>query len=437
VAILCSIVVIRWFQINPGIILNTRYGFFSGLGRLAGLIGLVLYSFNLFLSTRLRFLENLFGGLNRVYIAHHIIGGVALVALLIHPMSLALKFVPEQLYLAAQFLLPVLAQPIDWPIIYGEVAFLGMVLLLIITFYVKLPYELWRFTHKFLGLAFFFAGLHILVIPSDISRDMFLRTYILTMAAIGLTSFIYRTLLGKILIRREPYVVSKVERITEGVTRIELVPERKIINYKPGQFVFIRFFQKGLSEEIHPFSISSAPTQDIRLADDNTLSITVKSLGDFTSRLSQLTPGTQAEIEGAFGKFTYTNFNSPKQIWIAGGIGVTPFLSMARSHANQFNTDKREIHMFYSVRDESELIDQQELFRLSGNELTNFHYYPYAGNIEKRLITADYINAKVGGFQDADLFICGPPPMMKELKHQLIDFGVAKSKIHTEEFSIN
>jgi len=174
---------IRWFQINSAdLALSSGYSFFSMVGRISALVGIVLYALDFILSTRLKFLENLFGGLNRVYIAHHIIGGFALVAILIHPLALAFRSVPDQMRLAAEFLLPRISGSIDWPVNFGFVAFSGMVFLLMLTFFVKLPYQLWLFTHKFLGLAFLFGGLHTMLIASDTSSDTFMRWYILGFA---------------------------------------------------------------------------------------------------------------------------------------------------------------------------------------------------------------------------------------------------------------
>lgn len=439
VFLLSSVVVIRWFQINSAdLALSSGFGFFSMVGRIAALVGIVLYAINFILSTRLKFLEDMFGGLNRVYIAHHITGGLALVALLIHPLTLAFRYVPDQMRDAALFLLPDTSAPINWAINFGFVAFTGMILLLVLTFFVKLPYELWLFTHKFLGLAFFFAGLHVFLISSDTSTDTFMRWYVLGIAAIGMAAYVYRTLLSRVFVRREEYVVKRVEQPADKVIHIVMQPTQRLTSYKPGQFIFISFEQEGFSSEQHPFSISSAPTTDYNDPDSIELTITVKALGDYSSKLMGLREGARAYVEGAFGRFTNTRYSEPKQIWVAGGIGVTPFLSMAKSLAKPAarTSQSYEIHMFYVVRSASELIEHRVLQELANTEGLNFHYHTYIGDRQDRLISADYIINHVDGFKNTDVFICGPPPMMKSLKHQFMDFGVKKRKIHTEEFSI-
>ena len=124
------------------------WAFSLALGRLLGVMGICFYSINLILSSRWRFIEALFGGLNRVYIAHHIIGGIALIMLLFHPIVLAIARASSSWYGSLAFLLP----STDIAKNLGILALTGMVLLLILTFYIKLPYGLWKFTHKFLGL---------------------------------------------------------------------------------------------------------------------------------------------------------------------------------------------------------------------------------------------------------------------------------------------
>jgi len=247
-------------------------------------------------------------------------------------------------------------------------------------------------------------------------------------------------LLTRIFIRRENYVVKRIEQPADKVVHIVMQPTNKLVSYKPGQFIFISFKQQGISPEEHPFSVSSSPTTDYNDPDSIELTITVKALGDYTGTLLGLKEGAGAEIEGAFGRFTNTRFKEPKQVWVAGGIGVTPFLSMAKSLAKQRAKGKGqsyEIHMFYVVRNETELIEHSALQKLANIEGLNFHYYTYISDAQNRLISADYISKAANGLSKTDVFICGPPPMMTSLKHQFIDFRVKKRNIHTEEFSMS
>ncbi len=436
-----AIPIVRWFQINSlASATHSPIMFFSMFGKVTGLIGLVLYAINLLLAARTRWMENFFGGLNRVYIAHHITGGVALILLVFHPLFLAVKYIDlkalDSIKDSAKFLLP---RGLDLnktfyeaeqgaAINAGIIAFIGMVVLLVLTFFVKLPYRFWLITHKFLGVAFMFAGLHVILISSDTSRDLFLKYYMLTWVIIGLCAFLYRTVMSNIFVRRYPYKVMAVSELEGNVVALSLEPIEKSIDYKPGQFVFIRFLWSGsggVTREAHPFSIASSPNEDnVRLY--------IKSLGDYTTGLKNLKAGTIAEIEGAYGKFTYTNFGLAPQIWVAGGIGVTPFLSMARS----YNDKSPAVDMVYSVVTRSELLDQKAVAEYLPQKYESFRYFPYVANEQDGFLTGEKIKEMCGGLDGKEIFICGPPPMMKALRAQLRELGVPDRKIHSEEFAM-
>lgn len=437
-----SVVILRWLSINQlSSVFGSASSFLLAFGRLTGLVGLVLYAINLLLAARTRWMENFFGGLNRVYIAHHLTGGIALILLCFHPLFIALRLVDVHVLTtlrdAARYLLP-RAMPTDTTfsdfqtaasINAGIFAFVGMVVLLVLTFFVKLPYRIWLATHKFLGVAFMFAGLHTIMINSEVSRDAFLRYYLLLWVVIGLSAFVYRTVMNNIFVRRYPYKVSDVQEFGGKVTGLVLEPMEKALDFKPGQFVFIRFLwsgAEGVTREAHPFSIASAPHESGKLA------LYVKNLGDYTSGLKHLKVGTVAELEGAYGKFSYTNFGDRPQIWIAGGIGVTPFLSMARS----YNQDSPNVDMIYSVVSRSELLDQKALAELLPSKFKGFRYFAYAGDEQEGFLTAQKVSDMVGGLEGKEIFICGPPPMMKSLRSQLNSMGISNRRIHTEEFSM-
>lgn len=418
---------------------TTPTAFFSTFGKLAGIAGLVLYAINLLLAARTRWMENLFGGLNKVYVAHHITGGIALILLVFHPLFLTLRFIDYKILssfeVAAKFLLPKSIGPDPTSALAqqaiamnaGTVAFLGMVVLLILTFFVKLPYRVWLLTHKFLGVAFMFAGLHVVLISSDTSSDDFLRYYLLGWVIVGLGAFTYRTLMNNIFVRRYPYKVVALTRQAGNVVGVSLEPLQKKLSFKPGQFIFIRFsssIKQGIEREAHPFSVASSPK-------DSNIQLYIKSLGDFTASLKNLQVGAVAEIEGAYGRFTFTRFSDSPQIWIAGGIGITPFLSMAKSYTK----NSPAVDLIYSVTHHTELLEQKALSKILPTTYNSFRYFPYVSQ-QDGYLTAQKIQDMCGAVQGKEIFICGPPTLMRELRKQLQSLGVPNSKIHSEEFAI-
>jgi len=442
--ILCLIPIVMWEHVHPP---STIIGFSAimlNLGRITGLVGMVMYALNLIYSTRLRFLERWFGGLNRVYIAHHLLGGLALVLIALHPIFLSLRYVTTSLKQAALILIPNGLTPISdlfnrtsfyhpllveqWALFFGIIAFWGMVILLLVTFFIKLPYRVWLFTHKFLGVAFFIASLHVLFIQSDTSVFPMIKYYILAFSVLGLIAYIYRTLLGNILIRQYDYIIEEVKVVAGNVTQLKMRPVKDRMSYMPGQFIFISFkdSRTKLSREWHPFSISSGDK-------DGFLEVSVKGLGDYTNFLANISPGSSATLEGAYGRFSYRNYKNLNQVWVAGGIGITPFLSMAKS----LPEDGYSIDLFYSVKTKSELIDWESLYGAAITKNGHFRVIPYVGDQYKERLGVDLIQKISGDLSKKDIFICGPPPMMSSLKKQLKAKGVPAARIHSEEFGMS
>jgi predicted ferric reductase len=393
---------------------------FISIGELLGLVGMSLFAINMILSTRLPFFENLFGGVNQVYIVHHQLGGISIVLLLLHPLSLSIQYLATSIQSALLFFLP----SENWAVNFGITSLLILGALLILTFYVELPYQIWRFSHKFIGIAFFIGGIHSLLVTSDVSRDPLLRIYMLCLVALGLLGYFWRTVLGRWLVPKFHYTVGGILPVATDVVQMTLLPSNeKHLVYTPGQFVFISFSAKGVSDETHPFSISSSPNA-------TGFTLVVKALGDFTKWISQIPVGANARVEGPYGRFSYAYHTNPKQIWVAGGIGITPFLSMARS----LEKGTRTIDLYYSVREESEAVYLSELTMLS-TLITGFRVFPWYTKTAGRL-TGEEIAKRSGDIHDYDVYVCGPPAMMKSVKSIMIRMGVPAYRIYSEEFGM-
>lgn len=389
----------------------------TSFGRVMGLLGLSLFSLVFILNSRLRVLDTIFWGLGNAYKAHHILGGIAFVLLLFHPLFLSFSLIPSSLQQAALFLLP----GRDWVNTLGSAALTLMMMLLILTFYVRLPYHVWKYTHQFLGVAFFFGVLHSLFVRSDISSDIFLRSYLLILSGLGLAAYFYRTVAGNFLVKRSVYFIDEVNDLGSQVVEIRLTTKTGAMSYQPGQFAYFRVFNKSLYKEAHPFSMSSAPN-------DSFLRFSVKALGDYTNQLLSLKKGEEAQIEGPFGKFSYLNYRGKRLIWIGGGIGITPFLSMARA----LRKGERKVDLYYSVSDKKEGVYSAELNQLARKK--NFQLITVVSEKDGRL-TAGQVRKRSGYIQKAEIFICGPSGMMAALRKQFLQLGLPDEKIHTEEFS--
>ncbi len=418
IVILSIIPLIIWSMLMPfNLRFSSPYGAFTSFGTTASLIAMPLFSISFFLSGRYRFLEDFFGGMNKVYVAHHITGGIAFILLMLHPLFLAVTRAMISWKTAAEFFLP---SP-DWGLNFGIISLAVLMLLMVFTYFIKLKYYIWHFTHKFMGVAFGFGILHVLLIDSDVSVSPSLKWYLLILAMIGLIVYSQRTLFGSSLVKRFTFTVIAVEQVHPEVWNIRLRDTSEKFNYLPGQFVFVKFYGQDISDEIHPFTISSSP-------EDADLTLTVKKIGDFTAELGKIRPGNTAKIEGPFGRFFDTE--AKNQIWIAGGIGVTPFLSKARSLKNL----NYAVDFYYLVKKQSDAVYLDEILAIAALE-PNFRVCLYDTSVEKR-ITGEIIAQMSGSLEKKDIYICGPPPMMASLRQQFNKLGVQNSRIHTEEFQL-
>lgn len=415
--------VLLWLSAMPlSVRFESVFMTLTSIGQLTAIIGMALFSLGLILSARLHFLEDYFGGLDRMYNVHHITGTLAFILLLVHPLMLAVRYIPLSLHDAAQFLL----LSSDWPKNFGILSLLLFMLLLCVTFFAKWRYQILRFLHQILGFAFFLAGLHTFMIPSDVANNTALNWFMLALVYSALLAFIFRTFLGRSTVPRFTYTVQSVRQLDATITEVTMVPESARIHYLPGQFIFIYFIDGGIEREVHPFSISSSPAEQ-------TLRITVKALGDYTKSLRNLQVGATAMIEGPFGAFTYLYGENLRQIWIAGGIGITPFLNMARNLRANKHTG-HIIDFYYSTRTKEEMIFLNELNQIS-QEYPNLRVIPCNAD-EKGFLTMDAVALTSRSLEGKDIYVCGPPPMMHSIIEQCRAKRIPMNLIHSEEFKL-
>jgi len=199
----------------------------------------------------------------------------------------------------------------------------------------------------------------------------------------------------------------------------------KPLAFTPGQFVFVSFKNANISREVHPFSISSG-------VHERELRLTIKSLGDWTNDVRHIAVGAAVDVEGPFGGFTEKRAMMDSEVWVAGGIGITPFLSRARSLAHA-GTGKR-IDFYYTTQTREELLFMQELAGVAKKH-SNVRIIPHVSS-EEGFLTASLIQQTSGALGTKDVFVCGPKGMMDSIIRQCKELGVPSSHIHAEEFSM-
>ncbi len=197
-----------------------------------------------------------------------------------------------------------------------------------------------------------------------------------------------------------------------------------------GQFMIVRFWAPGFKLEAHPFSMSCFP-------DGKKIRLSIKALGDFTKKIPRLKSGTPVYIDGPHGVFTADNVQAKKVLLIAGGIGITPI----RSLAEDFLCRKKDVIIIYGNRNQSLMVFAKELDELVDKSEGLLKVYPVMSmdpewRGEKGNIDLERIKRLVSDVSEREIFLCGPPPMMKMIKTALLKMKVKISKIHYERFAL-
>lgn len=402
-----------WFSFEG---LSTFDALTVALAKIGAFGGMAMFAWSLILSARYTFYERLFGGLDKVYLAHRFLGTASVVLLFLHPLALSLRG-------AGSDPLQALSLWVNFrsvAIMLGAVSLYGLIALVVWSITTKKSHETFIKVHRLLGFFFVFGAIHGFLIGRTIAASPLLYWYLLILSFLAVWSFVTYSLLGDILHRPLPYRVTKVKKLPHKILEISLKPERRLIRFQPGQFVYAAFPKLGW--QYHPFSVASAKHE-------STLRLSVRQVGDFTETMKQLKVGDQAKLKGPYGGFTFQERPRRKQLWIAGGIGVTPFLSAARSlrHSNESG----QVEMIYATADQQPY-GYAELEKIknhnTGFHVTMFHQDTH-GFVSLRLLQEHF-----GDLADRDIYVCGPPPMLHSLLAEAEELGLTH-KLHYEAFS--
>jgi ferredoxin-NADP reductase len=183
------------------------------------------------------------------------------------------------------------------------------------------------------------------------------------------------------------------------------------------------------------FSIASAPFQEH-------LMITTRIRESALKRVlknSQL--GMEVQIEGPDGFFTLRDGASASLVFIAGGIGITPFLSMLRQAAHDHLSQR--LYLFYSNRRPEDAAFLAELRQLE-SELPSYRFIPTMTDVkesdpswrgETGRIDATMLTRHVEDLASAVFYTAGPPAMVVAMRNLLTDMGIRKANIRAEQFA--
>jgi predicted ferric reductase len=391
------------------------------VGEICGAEAVLLFSCSLVLATLLAPIERAFSGLDRVAIWHRRAATAAVLLLVPH---IALVTSPPDPY----------ATTLGHGL--GDVALLGLLAVAVWALAPKLraarwpgpiqrlarvSYERWLTAHRLAGLFVAVAVVHGALVDPVLHHSTVLRRAFLVVGVTGVAAYAYRELLARFVIPIYDYTVAEVRRPNDTTVEVSLDPEGNPLRFRPGQFVALAFGGVG-GWERHPFSVASGPSV-------RRLEVSIKAAGDYTRDLrDKLQPGTPAKAAGPFGGFDYTH-SGDDQIWIAGGIEITPFMSWIRSLDGSFD---RKVDFYYSIAHESDALYLDEIQAGAATHST-LHVHIVDAERDGFLTAQKAANGRPRG-ADVWVFMCGPPPMMKALAKGFRSLEIPPSRVRWEQF---
>lgn len=234
-------------------------------------------------------------------------------------------------------------------------------------------------------------------------------------------------------------VVEKNEQLTPSTLLLTLryaMDESKTFGFHPGQYAALSFHKGRRISHARCFSIVSSPTEPDKIQ------FGIRIGGRYTHAMRTVQPGEEVDVRGPFGGFVINPQKHTELILIAGGIGITPFISMLRYvHATQY---PHAVHLLYGVQDQHDIPFYEELCTLAAST-PNLHItFAVSHGGVGRLVGQNVVQQRIDGAllhqaiegkpQDKTIFICGPPPLMKSMIEAAAIRGVANDSIITEAF---
>jgi predicted ferric reductase len=425
------VIFVLWWSSSGFEITRTASDTLNGLGRITGLIGTYLVLCQLLLMARTAWLEAAFG-FERMAVLHKWNGYAAVGLIFAHAVFQTLGYQLGDGKNVAQQLGDFIA---NYEGLVGAIVALGLfVAIVVISITIArrhLAYETWYYVHLYSYLAVALAFSHQLATGVDFAGNPVFVFYwcFLYVYVIGLL-LMHRVAKPLLAYKRHRFRVQSVVKEARGVFSV-YIAGRDLGQFqgKAGQFAIWRFLDRARWWQAHPFSISAIPN-------GRHLRITVKNIGDFTSTVHNLKPGTPVLVESPFGKFTERPAVR-KVLLIAGGIGITPIRPLAEEMAR----DGFDVRILYRAHGQGDLVFKQELDSLAAQHGLRIDYLLTDDGARKRprdsWFRAEALVKLVPEIKERVVYVCGPVPMTASVASSLHKLGVPPEQIRTEAFRLS
>jgi predicted ferric reductase len=296
----------------------------------------------------------------------------------------------------------------------------------------RLSYEAWHLLHAVLAMVAIVAALmHVLLVDYYLSSTWKQALWIL-MSGAFVTLVIWVRIGKPIVQRRRPWIIEQVTHELGRTTTLTLrASGHDGFRFAPGQYGWFAIGRSPFSMTKHPFSFSSNGDAG------GTIEVSIKSLGDFTSTVADLEVGTTVYIDGPHGVFSPDLYEGPGFGLIAGGVGITPMVSILRTLAER--GDRRPIVAYLANQTWDQVTFREALVELNDRlDLKIVHVLSHAPDGwggETGRIDADVLRRHLPpGYERWQFFVCGANPMMDAMEEALLALNVPPRRIHTERF---
>ncbi len=389
-------------------------------GRLAGLLAFFCLGTLVFSGEVSRFFDKFFG-MDRIIKFQRKYALVASFFALLHPLFFVLS--------GSRTLGGVLVPDFSVvPIAMGTISlYLFAIVMVCSELYKKISYKMWQVIHIVIYLLFFFSLYHGFNAGSSANYLSVRIMYLIILVGV-LVGMVYRTTYKIRQKKTCKHVVDNVEFETHDTYSLTLKPKgHEKLEHRAGQFCFIRLDKEKLYAR-HPFTIASAPQEDH-------LRFTIKFKGRFTKIASRLKKGEITNVEGPFGKFTVDD-DEKDLVFIAGGVGITPFRSIIKEHLLKGKNQK--VTLIYGAMHKDDIIFKKFFDSIKQKWFKKVYVLseekkPKDG-CECGFIDDRIIKGYVDDINNSIFYICGPEIMKDKVMECLKGHGVPKDRIRIEDF---
>jgi predicted ferric reductase len=393
-----------------------------------GFIGLTQIGLQFLLIARFRRVTAPYG-IDIILRYHRQIAIVAIAAILLHPLLIVVEN-PARLKLLNPFG-GTLASRFALVSVFALVATATASLL---RERLRLNYERWRGMHVVLGVTAIGAAQAHASLAGLYINTQWKQAIWIAMATVMIGFVIYLRVFKPLWQRGYRWRVAEVRPEPGDTHTLVLEPVGHAgLRFAPGQFAWIKLARSPFTLEEHPFSFVSSAVRTDRLE------FGIKALGDFSASIGDVPPGTRAFLDGPHGAFTIDRYAAVGYVFIAGGIGITPFPSMLRTIADR--GDPRPVTLIYADKRLEDVAYRAELEQLRGATNLEILYVleepPDDWDGERGLVTRELLERHLPQERfERYYMICGPPVMMDVVRAALLERGVAQSNIQLERFAL-